>query len=698
MTGSTEFFVSFIIFLLSSFFCLLSSSFVTFSFSREVNMSKTCLPLVMCTIAAAAAQEFGGLYHVTDDIYALALAKVSTSQASFSNPNPEKAYAEGHLKLAVVPVADDQEATLHAAEVEGAHALASACVEVDGGGLIAVAEDACVELHLDTQLFQTVFKIDTTSHEFVAIFAEHDLAEFGTEAARLLSDDGRKWSPEHVLDDSHDEDGHADEDANFEFGGLYHVTTNEIYELTLSKTNGAYAETTMTLAVLPVADDEEATLHAAEEEGNHALEAACVEVDGGGLIAVAEDACVELHVDETKDQTVFQIDVASNEFIVLFAEHDLAEFGPEAAHLVDEEGHEASPEHLLSESVDGDDHSSHDHGGGDEDADDDEDKKPWGKAILASLLVMSATFSGIVLLVPVVKKIRSKNESVFNCVVYSFAAGAILSTAFFFILFESTHLVAAGWDSEVDVTWRWGSAVLGGFLLPQVSELLIMFVLNPEERCHPGPNVSQGTDSEMGGVEMVAKSAEAGDQEADLSQFAADTQPKGLQAYNLRAWAGVLLGDFMHNFIDGVLIASAFSLCGDSAGWSLAAASIGHEIAQEIGDFCVLTGAAGVPIKSALITNFLSGTSVLFGAITVLSQDVNNESRGLILAFGGGVYIAIAATECMPRVNELATTNVARVAAILAFCVGATAIGLVLLDHEHCYPEGGGGGHEGHNH
>ena len=82
------------------------------------------------------------------------------------------------------------------------------------------------------------------------------------------------------------------------------------------------------------------------------------------------------------------------------------------------------------------------------------------------------------------------------------------------------------------------------------------------------------------------------------------------------------------------------------------------------------------------------------------------EQTGMILAFGGGIYLQIAASECMPKVYKAATTVQLRLIAFLAFFVGCLAIGLVLLDHKHCtaggghegHNHGGGGGHEGHNH
>ena len=48
------------------------------------------------------------------------------------------------------------------------------------------------------------------------------------------------------------------------------------------------------------------------------------------------------------------------------------------------------------------------------------------------------------------------------------------------------------------------------------------------------------------------------------------------------------MGDFLHNFVDGIFIANAFLDCSQSKGWSIAAATIAHEIAQETSDFFLL--------------------------------------------------------------------------------------------------------------
>merc|ERR1712070_558138 len=123
-----------------------------------------------------------------------------------------------------------------------------------------------------------------------------------------------------------------------------------------------------------------------------------------------------------------------------------------------------------------------------------------------------------------------------------------------------------------------------------------------------------------------------------------------------------------------------------------------------MGDFVVLTGSdCKLNPLVALGLNFLSGTGVLLGTVVVLSSDVSNGDTGLLLAFGGGTYLYIAFVECMPKVMSAKVTVPQRAMAIFAFMIGVIAIGLVLLDHEHCIPqtadgEAGGHGHHGHDH
>ncbi len=460
-----------------------------------------------------------------------------------------------------------------------------------------------------------------------------------------------------IAQDNHHD--HGEEIANlFEWGGIYHTPKDGVSALVLAKVNGEYATVTMDIAVLAVPDDSEASLHNAEGEGNHALEQNCTVIQNGGTMPVLEDACFTLVFDQTLYQSTYKIDTGNNEFVALFAQHFLTEFGEEADSLFDYHGDLILPDHTIPE------YGSR--------------EKPWGEAIGASICVLMATFSGIVVLALPVAKFRDANEDMFNSCIYAFSSGAILATAFFFMLFEAVHLIGTGYEEEVDAVWRYGIMVLSGIIFPFVLEMIALAFMGGEAEAHPHP----------GGLEMVAMGAKSANSSKPTSAGSTKTAKPVA-----RILAGILIGDFCHNFVDGVLIGSAFLGCGNAAGWAVATGAISHEIAQEIGDFCLLTGAGNMAVIPALFCNFLSGCSVVIGCAIVLSQDVEDFELGLILAFGSGSYIAIGATESLPRVVASAKSTVHRVAALLSFMLGAVVIGVVLMDHEHCEPGGGDHGH-----
>jgi len=146
----------------------------------------------------------------------------------------------------------------------------------------------------------------------------------------------------------------------------------------------------------------------------------------------------------------------------------------------------------------------------------------------------------------------------------------------------------------------------------------------------------------------------------------------------------ILLGDGFHNFADGIFVGSAFLLCSNSVAISIMAATLYHEIAQELADFFLLTGHGGLSVISALCLNFVSGLSVLLGAIIVVAANFTTEAIGAILGIAAGVYIHVAASECVPRIDAAMDRWQDRVLSVLMFALGAIPIGLVLLNHKHC--------------
>ena len=113
----------------------------------------------------------------------------------------------------------------------------------------------------------------------------------------------------------------------------------------------------------------------------------------------------------------------------------------------------------------------------------------------------------------------------------------------------------------------------------------------------------------------------------------------------------VLLGDTIHNFIDGVAIASAF-LVDPYFGIVVALATFFHETPHEIADFGILLS-AGWSKKRALLANFLSATATFPGALWVyFSLQKGTINLGFLLAVAAGIFLYLGASDFLPEVGE----------------------------------------------
>ena len=110
-----------------------------------------------------------------------------------------------------------------------------------------------------------------------------------------------------------------------------------------------------------------------------------------------------------------------------------------------------------------------------------------------------------------------------------------------------------------------------------------------------------------------------------------------------RSGTMIMIGDTIHNFVDGILIAAAF-LADHQLGIVTAVAIIAHEIPQEVGDFVILLH-SGYSKGRAFIFNVLSSTAmVLGGAIGYLAlQSVQHWIPSLLgLAAASMLYVSVA--------------------------------------------------------
>jgi zinc and cadmium transporter len=113
----------------------------------------------------------------------------------------------------------------------------------------------------------------------------------------------------------------------------------------------------------------------------------------------------------------------------------------------------------------------------------------------------------------------------------------------------------------------------------------------------------------------------------------------------------VLVGDSIHNFCDGVIIAAAF-LTDTRLGVVTAVAIVAHEIPQEVGDFIVLVN-AGLSRARALLVNALSGLAAVVGGVLgyfVVGPWQSLFPYLLVVAASSFVYVAVA--DLMPQLQR----------------------------------------------
>lgn len=114
-----------------------------------------------------------------------------------------------------------------------------------------------------------------------------------------------------------------------------------------------------------------------------------------------------------------------------------------------------------------------------------------------------------------------------------------------------------------------------------------------------------------------------------------------------RAGTMILIGDALHNFVDGVAIAAAFA-ASIPLGITTSVAVIAHEVPQEVGDFAILLE-SGYSRSRALLYNTLSSLTALLGAvITYFLLPVIQTLVPYLLAVSAASFIYIALADLIP--------------------------------------------------
>jgi len=148
-----------------------------------------------------------------------------------------------------------------------------------------------------------------------------------------------------------------------------------------------------------------------------------------------------------------------------------------------------------------------------------------------------------------------------------------------------------------------------------------------------------------------------------------------------RSGALIIVGDTVHNFVDGVLIAAAF-LQSTELGVVAALAIIAHEIPQEVGDFLILLH-SGYSRAKALALNLGSSLATLVGGVGgyyLLPIFAGWEASLLGFVAASMVYVAVA--DLIPGLHRRPQLrDTASQALLIALGIGSIAAVRMLLPH-----------------
>lgn len=148
-----------------------------------------------------------------------------------------------------------------------------------------------------------------------------------------------------------------------------------------------------------------------------------------------------------------------------------------------------------------------------------------------------------------------------------------------------------------------------------------------------------------------------------------------------------LVGDALHNFVDGVLIGATY-LVSPTLGISTTLAIAAHEIPQELGDFGVLLE-SGLSVRKAVLLNLASASAAVLGTIVtlVIGATLGTTLSAIVVPVTAGGFIYIAAAVLIPTLQRAHSvrsllTQVASIGVGVAIMVLLASTGLGPSEHD----------------
>lgn len=258
--------------------------------------------------------------------------------------------------------------------------------------------------------------------------------------------------------------------------------------------------------------------------------------------------------------------------------------------------------------------------------------------------ILSVMAAGVFLLLP-----EQQRQNVLPHGI-SFATGALLTGAFCGLIPHAFEEVAVADMPMLSAT------ILIGILLFFILEKLLVW-----RHCHSHACEAHGEDSH---------------DEHDHAHAHNHSHDNSRRATGMF----IILGDSIHNFVDGVLIGAAF-LTDPQLGIVTSLAVAAHEIPQEVGDFAILLH-SGYTRKKALIYNMLASlTTVIGGVLAYFSLGDLHHILPYFLTLAASSFIYIAVADLIPSLHQ--KTDIKTSLQQIGFILAGVALILVMQSIAH---------------
>ncbi|KAJ8298678.1 hypothetical protein KUTeg_022738 [Tegillarca granosa] len=219
------------------------------------------------------------------------------------------------------------------------------------------------------------------------------------------------------------------------------------------------------------------------------------------------------------------------------------------------------------------------------------------------------------------------------------AAGTLGATGLLVLIPESMHLTTE--DSPVpDYHWKLTTA-LGGIYMFFVIERIIRVIVH---------NKNKPMQQEISIQENSGEKKEFIEQNNGHSHYQG-VDKDGKKTVAPVAWI-LLIGDALHNFVDGLSIGAAFTE-NIFTGISVSLAIICEELPHELGDIAVLLH-SGFTMKRALLCNFLAAVVCFVGLVIGVLVGDTTDGNQWIFGIAGGLFIYIALADMFPEMSQQA--------------------------------------------